>query len=324
MPYFGGLYTGVPYNTYLVENETQVQGLDTYLSNLVTNKEEDSVVSIVMAPSDFFTSSATPQIWSKTISRPTKVDGYAPKNKKLLTFPYTFLTVDTGNDSHDYRFEFGQGSSLSFNITAAPSPNPEVVCYPSNYNGSSGSNATESVTSTGFPQCAFSVDSYKAWLAYNATGDIIGTAGTALASIGSFIGGNIGAGLAGTLGVASSVNNMVNAATAGAKSRGTIGSSTDVACRVKDIYFKTMSITYEYAVMIDDYFSRYGYATNKIKVPNRNVRPHWTYTQTRDCTIRGNIPVGDMNKIKSIYNNGVTFWRNGAEVGNYALDNSPS
>ena len=66
----------------------------------------------------------------------------------------------------------------------------------------------------------------------------------------------------------------------------------------------------------------FGYATKKIKVPNRNVRPHWCYTKTRDCVVKANAPADDVRKICQIYDNGITFWKNPSEVGNYSLDNS--
>lgn len=75
---------------------------------------------------------------------------------------------------------------------------------------------------------------------------------------------------------------------------------------------------------IDDYFSRYGYATNKIKVPNIDSRPHWNYVQTVGCKVNGSIPCNDERLICSIFDKGVTFWKNPAEVGNFSLDNSPA
>ena len=68
---------------------------------------------------------------------------------------------------------------------------------------------------------------------------------------------------------------------------------------------------------------RYGYACEEIKVPNRNVREHWTYCKTRDCNIVGSIPVESMSNIKKIYNKGITFWMQAANVGNYTLNNAP-
>ena len=75
--------------------------------------------------------------------------------------------------------------------------------------------------------------------------------------------------------------------------------------------------------MIDNFFSMYGYAINQLAVPNVKVRPHWTYIKTKNCCITGSITTTDMNKICDIHNNGITYWMNGDEVGNYSLDNSP-
>ena len=89
-----------------------------------------------------------------------------------------------------------------------------------------------------------------------------------------------------------------------------------------DFTIMQMQVKPEYAKMIDDYFDFFGYACNHVKVPNRNVRPHWTFTKTQGCTINANCPGDDEDMICRIYDNGVTFWRNGDEVGNYTLDNT--
>ena len=86
--------------------------------------------------------------------------------------------------------------------------------------------------------------------------------------------------------------------------------------------FYNMSIKADFARIADDYFTRYGYATKLNKIPNRNVRPHWTYTKTIGCTISGSIPCDDANTICKIYDRGITFWNNGDEVGRYDLDNT--
>lgn len=83
-----------------------------------------------------------------------------------------------------------------------------------------------------------------------------------------------------------------------------------------------MCVRPEFARILDDYFDRYGYTTLRIKIPNRNVRPHWTYTKTLGCTISARCPSDDEEAICQIYDRGITFWRNGSEVGDYSLDNS--
>lgn len=78
----------------------------------------------------------------------------------------------------------------------------------------------------------------------------------------------------------------------------------------------------EYAIMIDDYFEKYGYAIRKMMKPSRLVeRPHWQYLKTCGCSITGNLNAQDMQAIQAIYNNGITTWNTLDEVGHYELDN---
>ena len=88
--------------------------------------------------------------------------------------------------------------------------------------------------------------------------------------------------------------------------------------------YSQMVPTQEYIDRLDNYFSRYGYKTNNIKVPNISSRPHWNYVQTVGCKVGGSIPCTDERAICAIFDHGVTFWKNPEEVGNFSLDNSPS
>lgn len=74
------------------------------------------------------------------------------------------------------------------------------------------------------------------------------------------------------------------------------------------IYY--MRVKPEYAEIIDNYFSCFGYATNKVKRPNTDGRQNWNYVQTRGCTISGNIPVEAEREICKIFDRGITFWHN--------------
>ena len=73
---------------------------------------------------------------------------------------------------------------------------------------------------------------------------------------------------------------------------------------------------------IDDYFDRFGYAINLISEPQIDNRPHWTFIQTQGLTATGNCPSSAITNICKIFDNGITFWKNASEVGNYSLDNS--
>ena len=58
--------------------------------------------------------------------------------------------------------------------------------------------------------------------------------------------------------------------------------------------FYKMSIKQEYAKIIDDFFSMYGYKVNEVKIPNVTGRTNWNYVKTIDANILGDIPQEDM------------------------------
>ena len=97
-----------------------------------------------------------------------------------------------------------------------------------------------------------------------------------------------------------------------------------MANQIKGFQFFYAYIRAEFAQIIDNYFNVYGYATHRVKIPNRAIRPHWNYVKTQNVSLTGSVPADDMARLRQIYDNGVTFWRNGNEVGDYSLDNRPS
>lgn len=93
----------------------------------------------------------------------------------------------------------------------------------------------------------------------------------------------------------------------------------------QDFYYFQIHLKEQYARVIDDYFDLYGYATKRVKTPNISSRPHWNYTKTIGCNVVSvNCNNNDVTAIKNIFDNGITFWKNADEIGNYSLDNSPS
>lgn len=83
-----------------------------------------------------------------------------------------------------------------------------------------------------------------------------------------------------------------------------------------------MSCRYEYIKAIDSYFDMFGYKVNRLGKPLKNHRQNWWYTKTVSANIDGNIPNEDMEIIKGIYNSGVTYWKNPANIKNYSVSNN--
>ena len=65
--------------------------------------------------------------------------------------------------------------------------------------------------------------------------------------------------------------------------------------------------------MIDDYFSAYGYKTNRFGKPRfitkaLGNRKYYNYIKTTNCNYILNRPFEDINEIRQLFNNGVRMW----------------
>lgn len=86
--------------------------------------------------------------------------------------------------------------------------------------------------------------------------------------------------------------------------------------------FRKMSVKSEYARIIDDYFSAFGYKVNRFKVPNVTGRTNWNYVKTIGANIEGNIPQSDMDEIKTMFDSGITIWHNTSTYLDYSQSNN--
>ena len=333
MPIVGGLYSGLEYHGVNIDSENAATELDNLLNTYVSANKQDSIVSVFMSPARLTQSGSEPSVIIDGCNIQKDLGGYIPRNNKLLTYPYCFLCVDTLNDAKEYRYErfyLGDSEQIRFTLCSSISPNPEIVITPANYNGGTANieNASEQLVLKGFPQCPWVIDSFRAWLAQSASTDIA----SILANTGNAVGGaflpppfNVTSQMSAVNNVVSSSINAVKEATKGSRVRGSNGGSTNTATRTMGVYYKDMGVTIETAKVIDDFFDRYGYTCNRIKVPNTHVRTTHTYTKTRGCSITPKtlaIPHEDVTKICNIFNKGLTLWDSN-HIFDYTTVNKP-
>ena len=103
---------------------------------------------------------------------------------------------------------------------------------------------------------------------------------------------------------------------------GTPSPTTAVGFDYLNFYFIQVHIRENEAKHIDDFFSMYGYAINKVKTPNLTGRQHWNFVQTENCVVAGDMPSSSKEAIARIFDGGITFWHNGDNVGNYNIASS--
>lgn len=361
-------------------------GLDTMVgdgSYSDTATLQQQVVSVLQFPSRFTIDGDRPySVTEGGFSRNGNLNGYTPKNKKLLTAPFKQLLLTNGigaTATLDYD-EFVSGGSKvnpTFKVVGTFNGQGQIMCVPQNYKGIT-NNYDYKIVISEFPQCGYTLDSYRAWLAGG--GDIkqkvavikgvanglYGTASLAQqgnaeydqqwsqnyqqryndaveagrknpeqlahsyadkkTSIGDVVGGLVG-------GVGKILGGVVNTYTdykttefeSHAQPNTPVGMTAgNVMVAARELNFRCyeVDINATDARIIDEYFDKFGYQTNRLKVPNVSGRKAWNYVKTRECEIVGNIPASIKSTIIDIFNKGVTFWKDGDKIGDYSQDNS--
>lgn len=222
-------------------------------------------------------------------------------------------------------------------------------------------NVANMMTTTGSMPCSWTNDAYQAWLAQNVnqlqyanTSRMLnlakGTLGTLTKAAntvadtgvryasGDLIGATIGAVKGINETVSSAAITLINYEDEIQKLNATVkdhellppesqvvSSSGQLAfdAGISGFIFQFCSIRKEYAKIIDDYFTMYGYACHEVKTPNHYTRKSFNYIKTVGCTVKGEAPADDLRLIQRIYDNGITFWHTTLNnIGDYTLDNS--
>lgn len=316
---------------------TGANSMTSWVQNLPLLKP-NAIVSACVMPHKLIVPGGT---FGHTVQRKTTLmrsDGTEVKNKKCLTYPYNFLYVTNyQGKSAIYRYEFfqystttGHENDIVFQMAGGVCPNPIVFSYPMSYKGL-GENFDEGIQLSGYPQIPWNIDAFKAWLAQNATS--IGITGLAA----SYANGNTPAQNPSGNSIARSASSfaltaqIINGLAHSAmppQSHGNASGAGQFSAGLMTLGYMNKHVTPEFATIIDDYFSMYGYATNKVKRPNRNARPEWNYVKTIGCKIdpdlTAGLPADDAKAIEDVYNKGITFWNNPAHIGNYSYNNAPT
>ncbi len=100
----------------------------------------------------------------------------------------------------------------------------------------------------------------------------------------------------------------------------TVGSaSPSIAAgnRIPNFYFQHVHLKADEARRCDDFLSCYGYATNRVKIPNLKGRRYWNFVMTENCTVKGDMPASSKEAIARIFDGGITLWHNIDQIGNY-------
>lgn len=349
----GGGVTGGIYNGCELKYFPNADKANAHINELIDKNKIDNVIKIYMVPAQYYAPNVTGnplEHYNQRVdnSKPyTSLDGYVPKNKKLFCYPYKYAEVtNSEGDRKDFKYEYfntvpGKPSSGNYSLShqAICSATTQALFMPINYKmqsmRSNQLQVEERVSISNFPLCSYSIDTYRAYtaqvnsnlplssfnsFAQGATNTST-IPGMGFASAGASIIGGL-KNVAGTVLNALAVNSYN--VEMGTRNQGNQESDFLLASGNKGFRIFEKCITKNYASMIDDYFTAFGYAVRNVQKPNMNARPHWTYVKTVDCVVSGKLPADDARKIENIFNNGIRFWKDHREIGHYELDNSPA
>lgn len=266
-------------------------------------------------------------------------EDYTPVNKKLLSYPYSYfyVTNKVGEDIvyhyEDFPFENMDGNNyrtMTYQKSIVPSASLSAKLYFTNYKSYSDTAAygtkmyNYGVNFSKVPVCAWTTDYYTNWLTQNGVNVGLGIASSVASLALAPVTGGLT--LAGTVGLGFSIANTLaethKASVTPDQAHGDINTGDFIYAFTRNsISFYEMSIRPEMARVIDSYFSQFGYKVNVVKTPNITGRRNWNYVKTIGCYIEAHIPQDDLQEIKSMFDNGVTFWHNPATFADYSQNN---
>lgn len=334
---YNGLYTGTIFFGY--GSDTAVDSALRRIINAQNGGGLQAIQSVFTAPAmlvplqdgqvinpDLYT-------YNTTMDKITQIGSYVPKNNKLLTYPYVYLEVSNGVGASSILkqelFTVNQQGKCEFKVDAVLCPGCSIRMTPKNYNGASLS-IEDGITLGKYPICNFAGDAYVNWLTQNGVNiatEVIGSAINLGMGVGGAGGGSISNGI---LGLISAGDELRRAELVPPTVKGNINAG--------DVMFSNGSLTFhrfqktikeEIAREIDDYFTMYGYKTNRLKVANQTGRTYWNYVQIGPNETIGYqkvnvlaVPPMDLDNINKLYQRGITLWHSHSTLGDYTQNNT--
>ena len=269
-----------------------------------------------------------------SIAKQGALNGYTPRNNKLLTYPYILLEADNNTGTvNQYHEELFSDDNITFGATNDIGLNSTGLLIPFKYRGSA-ENYEESLSLKPYPLSSFTYQAYQNYIALYGFSQNL----SLLANVSSVMGSVTGLAESAAAGTATGqqafntvsgalrVSSQLAERTARAREPETIKGNVNAAGAKlsQSMLFFTLyskSIRAEAAKRIDDYFTMFGYAVNELGEIQPHTRRAYNYIQTIDANITGELPDEDVRTIRAAFDSGITFWHDPEKVGDYSQDN---
>jgi hypothetical protein len=272
----------------------------------------------------------TPEKFNTEIDKITSFSDYTPKNNKCFVYPYNYIFLSNNQGSNNiYKYEDFSTEKCIFENQFSIAIGGSGRIVPKNYKGMA-TNDDEALALGKYPTCAWSSDAFTNWLTQNSVNMAVSlglTAGAVATTIAT--GGATAPALAGAVmsvagNIGSQIGQFYQASLLPNISGGQANGDVIWACNRNMFSFRQMRVKTEYLKIIDDYFTRFGYAIKSLAMPNITGRTYWNYVEIglSEEIGYGEVPAKYMDTINNACRKGVTIWHNHQNIGNYNLDNS--
>lgn len=286
--------------------------------------------------------------YTQNVSKLYTYSDFTPRNNKCYVYPYNYLFASNnigGNNIYKYE-DFSDHNNATFKVQLAFGIGGSGRLLPVNYKGQPTSD-DEAIPLAKYPTCGWSTDSYINWLTQNAInlptqilGSLIGTGQNIINSATptqqpkTILGQQqqLYSNTASTVGQAGSIVTNI-ASSIGQFYTAQLMPNIECAQNSGDVNFaderntftlRRMRCKKEYLQIIDDYFTRFGYKINRVKIPNITGRQNFNFIEigSEDVVGYGTVPAIYMDNINNACRKGVTIWHNHNNLGNFNIANN--
>lgn len=272
----------------------------------------------------------SPEKFNTEIDKITSFSDYTPKNNKCFVYPYNYLFVSNNQGSNNiYKYEDFNTEKCIFENQFSIAIGGSGRIVPKNYKGMA-TNDDEALALGKYPTCAWSSDAFTNWLTQNSVnmavslGLTAGAVATTIATGGATVPALAGAVMSVAGNIGNTIGQFYQASLLPNINGGQANGDVIWTCNRNMFSFRQMRVKTEYLKIIDDYFTRFGYAVKSLAMPNITGRAYWNYVEigASEEIGYGEVPAKYMDTINNACRRGVTVWHNHANVGNYSLNNT--
>lgn len=147
--------------------------MNTFITELTNRGQDSAILNVFMCPKICVAAEGgepgSAEEWVRFEMPNNVFEGYKPKNNKVYSYPWVYLLVNNHEGKvtqYCYEYSDNENHRMDFVIQGSLCTAPQVICFPSMYNGYF-IDYMDMTTISNFPQCAFTSDVYKAWIAQN-------------------------------------------------------------------------------------------------------------------------------------------------------------